>query len=618
MKIRTGGLVSFILALSIGIAALSGARANPAVDDGDRATAARSMVALVIGNQRYDAAELESPARDARAVAALLGEMGAEVMLRENLSQAGMQQAFEAFAARLATGGRTGLFYFAGHGFRSGGTNYLLPVDADVGTAAAARAASLELDTLFGMLAQTPHDGPTIVLLDSCRNDPFAGAGPATRSSAAADPADRIPADFLVAYGAAPGGVAVDGPGGHGVFTAELLAAMTRPDLDLAGAFQNAARAVAVRTEGRQAPQIVTTLSVDVRLPESASATRTAMARLAAPGKRLSAQSRARGIKSTRESQAAEMAFWDAIKSSTDPQDYRAYLEAFPNGSFAPLARIRVKKYEEPAPAAPVKPAVASPPPVKAKPAGAAVAKISRAASGPFKDCTVCPEMVRLPAKSYVMGSRSGDASERPAHKVTIRRPFALGRYEVTVAQWMACVAADGCHYEPKAAMDPKSAPVYNLSWDDAQQYVQWLRQVTGQPYRLPSEAEWEFAARAGTSSDYWWGDAVAANLANCKGCGEPWSRHAPSSVGQYEPNPFGLHDMNGGVAEWTGDCWFKDFAGAPADGSARNKPNCRQRVLKGGSWRNGADYLRSAARNFYDASVRYKVNGLRVAVPLQ
>ena len=157
-----------------------------------------------------------------------------------------------------------------------------------------------------------------------------------------------------------------------------------------------------------------------------------------------------------------------------------------------------------------------------------------------------------------------------------------------------------------------------NVSWYDAQQYADWLAKTTGQPYRLPSEAEWEYAARGGTAGRYWWGDKVVPSMANCRGCSEPYNAKQPENPARFPPNPFGLVGMTGSVEQWVADCWHPNYQGAPADGSARKTPNCRENVLRGGSWRNDATYARSASRAYYDTAVRYPTHGVRVARSLQ
>jgi formylglycine-generating enzyme required for sulfatase activity len=217
--------------------------------------------------------------------------------------------------------------------------------------------------------------------------------------------------------------------------------------------------------------------------------------------------------------------------------------------------------------------------------------------------------MVNLPGGQFSMGSND-DPSEKPPHDVTVAA-YALGRYPVTIGEWRQCVADKACGYEPAG---DDNLPVYNVSWTDAQDYVAWLSKTTQAKYRLPSEAEWEYAARANTSTKFWWGNSLVPNKAACKGCGTDANAVLPLKVGAFAPNPLGLHDMAGGIAQWVADCWVKDYQGAPRNGSARELPNCRQRVLRGGSWKNDSSYMRSSSRDYYDTGVRYLTHGFRVA----
>ena len=209
------------------------------------------------------------------------------------------------------------------------------------------------------------------------------------------------------------------------------------------------------------------------------------------------------------------------------------------------------------------------------------------AAGEVFRDCPSCPEMVVLPAGIFTMGSR--DKRSR-YHPVTIAQPFAVGRYEVTFAEWDACVAQGGCKgYQPADNNWGRDRrPVINVSWEDVQDYLYWLDRKTGESYRLLSEAEWEYAVRAGTTADNYWGDSASSEIcayANVSGqrfaCAQG-EREVTAPVGSFRPNPFGLYDMIGNVQEWTADCWNYTYDGAPADGSAWRQGDCSWRVTRG------------------------------------
>ena len=222
-----------------------------------------------------------------------------------------------------------------------------------------------------------------------------------------------------------------------------------------------------------------------------------------------------------------------------------------------------------------------------------------------FEDCAGCPEMVVVPAGSYRMGSPEAetgrDPDEGPVHRVTIAEPFAVGRYEVTFAQWDACHRAGGCSHRPDdQGWGRGNRPVVDVSWNDAQEYVRWLSGSTGWPYRLLSESEWEYVARAGTTTRYWWGDDVGRNRASCDGCGSAWDALRTAPVGSFSPNAFGLYDVHGNVWERVRNCRSPSYAGAPSDGSARESGDCDLRSVRGGGWRTLPRYLRSANRGWH------------------
>ena len=232
-----------------------------------------------------------------------------------------------------------------------------------------------------------------------------------------------------------------------------------------------------------------------------------------------------------------------------------------------------------------------------------------------FLDCSECPQMVVIPAGSFLMGSPESeegrDEDEGPQHRVTIPAPFAVGAYEVTFEEWDACVAEGGCGgYRPNDNGWGRGwRPVINVSWNDAQAYVRWLRGKTGKEYRLLSAAEWEYAARAGTTTRYSFGDEITSSDANY---GKNIGKTQP--VGSYRANGFGLYDVHGNVWEWVQDYWNDSYRGAPNNGEAWETGDFSWGVLRGGSWFNNSRLLRSALRNRDQTGNRDFNNGFRVA----
>ncbi|MBC7812887.1 MAG: formylglycine-generating enzyme family protein [Burkholderiales bacterium] len=251
-----------------------------------------------------------------------------------------------------------------------------------------------------------------------------------------------------------------------------------------------------------------------------------------------------------------------------------------------------------------------------------------------FRDCDDCPEMVVIPAGSFVMGSPASEAQrgydEGPQHQVTIARPFAAGKFEITFAEWDACVSDRGCvrvDGAPGAPDDDEGwgrgrQPAIKIAWSETKQYVQWLSRKTGKNYRLLSEAEWEYVARAGTTTPFSTGATITPSQANYDtkhsyaggATGQPSQRTA--AVGSFKPNAFGLHDVHGNVSEWVEDCTNPGYKGAPSDGSAWTTGDCERRVLRGGGYSSYPAHLRSARRDaaFSHASLWTTSYGFRVA----
>lgn len=305
----------------------------------------------------------------------------------------------------------------------------------------------------------------------------------------------------------------------------------------------------------------------------------------------------------------AEATAWNRAQASNTISAYQAYLRDYPSGTNASAARSRI--------------AALTPPP---EPSYRAGQTFRDALSGGGRG----PELVVIPSGSFRMGSENGDSDETPVRTIRIGYEFAVGKFEVTWAEWEACVADVGCNGAgPEGAggdhgWGKGSRPVINVSWNDAQAYVQWLSRKMGERYRLLSEAEWEYVARAGTSTPFYFGETITPDQANHDGNytyngGPTGTYHRKTMpVGSYPRNAFGLYDLHGNVWEWVEDCYVDSYSGGPTDGSDRIVNDCSRRVLRGGSWYDAPQYLRSANRIWNDPTVRSDGSGFRVARSLE
>jgi formylglycine-generating enzyme required for sulfatase activity len=287
----------------------------------------------------------------------------------------------------------------------------------------------------------------------------------------------------------------------------------------------------------------------------------------------------------------------------------------------APSTAPAVQSKPESAPILP-EPAPSPAPNASASIADAPLSRASELALKPkdtFKECTNCPQMMVVPAGSYMMGSPATEPGrypdEGPQHTVTLARPCAVGKFALTFDEWDACAAAGGCGgYKPDdRGWGRGRRPVINVSWNDAKAYVAWLAKLTGKSYRLLTEAEYEYAARGGTRTAYPWGDAIGNNNADCNGCGSQWDDKQTAPVGSFAANGFGLYDVVGDVFEWTEDCYNDSYKGAPADGAAWTSGDCSRRVVRGGSWVDVPQSLRPADRYRNSTDLRDSVLGFRV-----
>ena len=485
---------------------------------------AEQRVALIVGNGEYrrSVPRLENAVGDARAMERALKAVGFETVLKVNATRRETYAAINAFASRLA-GGAIGLFYYAGHGIQAGGRNYMLPVDADIQSEDDLKSEAVDIGALLKEMDDA-HNPMNIVILDSCRDNPL----PRTRSMARGLTRMESPRGSFIAYAAAPGQTARDGPsGGSGVFTGELVKQLAEPGLKIEDVFKRVTARVSAATGGQQTPWTESSIQEDFYFRPPA------------------------------------------------PQPV------------APQVAMVVPPVVVPPVVVPAPVPVPVPAPV---PTPVAPGKL-------FRDCPDCPEMVMLPPGQFVLGTaaaetrREGIAEvaarwEQPQKTVTVRNEFAIGRFLVTKGEYARFVeatgyaAGTGCVVGTQTAWrrdggrswrDPGFAqserdPVVCVGWEDARAYAAWLSQRTGKTYRLPGEAEWEYAARAGTATARWWGDEIGRNRANCNGCGSSWDGRQTSPVGSFPANPFGLHDMLGNAWQWVEDCWSESYAGASGD----------------------------------------------------
>ena len=589
---------------------------------GASAEVAGQRIALVVGNAAYaDDLALRNPVNDARLMATTLRELDFSVTLVTDADEERLEDAIEAFGERLrgAGGGGVALFYYAGHGVQSEGVNYLVPVGARVSREGQLRSRTVPAQWVLEEMEEA-RTALNIVVLDACRNNPFAVAGRSVGGSRGLTRMDAPAGSFFLAYSAGPGQVAEDGEGANSVYTGALAAAMRRPGLQLEDVFKEAGREVGDRTGGAQVPWREGSWNGRFHFapPASPPAAGSSGLAVAAPD--------------------PEAEMWLQIRETTDAGQLERYLGSYPNGRYRLPAEARLETLRGQPFTVLVEPSEgrvrilnigpryragmrlpAGQYRVEASAQGFETRtetvthgsvptehRIALREAGPlagekFRDCPECPEMAVLPAGSYRMGSPSYEQGrqddEGPVYEVTIGASFAIGVYEVTVAEFgrfvdetgysagSSCyvyegtwVSRDGRNWRNPGFGQSGGHPVACVSWNDAQAYAAWLSRRTGEAYRLPSESEWEYAARAGTATSRYWGEGESGQCGHANGadaslkerhsdrqwttasCRDGHAHTAPA--GSFTANGWGLQDMLGNVWEWTEDCWNDSYAG--------------------------------------------------------
>jgi formylglycine-generating enzyme required for sulfatase activity len=555
-------------------------------------------VALLIGNAKYrqTSLNLKNPVNDTQLLAQVLDkELGFTVRTEANLDVNDMDRVLTEFY-RAAQGADVVLLYYAGHGMKGpDGTSFLLPVDVDIGHGKArelerqAVAAARVRDNLEKIGARIG-----LLILDACRDGPVRGGRSADRGLTYVGGRERL----LVAYAAQESKVAEDGEGDNGPY-ARALAVAFKQNKPVLEQLDDVADAVEKETRDRQKP----TREGDLRtnaylLPEQAE---------------------------TLKRQHAED--WNLCKTGLSVTPCEQYRRKHPQGVYFEQAGTRIadiRAAERSVVAAtPGKPVVGGSLTTGTWDTGIKtetqpVAK--RLQPGQvIKDCDVCPELVVIPGGQFLMGDDwSAYEGEKPAHRVTVAG-FLLGKVEVTQEQWRALMGSNPSYFKDCG----DTCPVEQVSWQDVQTYLKKLSEKSGQQYRLPSEAEWEYAARADTTTAYPWGQQASHEQANygkeecCVGLAsgrDKWINTAP--VGSFPANQFGLYDMHGNVAEWVEDCFHDSYQGAPSDGWvwAQGCNSESRRVLRGGTFDYSPYYIRSAYRFPIAPTFRSYSVGVRVA----
>ncbi len=521
-------------------------------------SASQKRLALLIGNSNYAGTQfLTNPVNDAKALATVLKkQLNFDVIYKTNLNRREMKDAITQFGEQLDRNRGVGLFYYSGHGLQYQGKNHLIPIGVkDTLKSANDLMEGTETVTVNYVLnaMKMAANEVNILILDACRNPPrFVKSW---YKGEMIDPGmakqSNTPSGTLIAYAAASGKVAESGEGqDNSPYVTSLMKWLPTPNLSITDALTQVRKDVKQATYQQQEPEYAAALD--------------------------------------------DIFYLNNVKVDTQP----------------------------------------SPPP---SPDNRFVAgKVFR---DRLQDGSQGPEMVMIPSGTFRMGDieGGGDSDEKPVHTVSVQR-FAMGQHEVTVGDFRrffndtgyktdaekgkGCYVYDGDSWEEKKEANWRNPyfsqnenhPAVCISWNDVTAYAEWLSEQTGQDYRLPTEAEWEYAARAGTETQYWWGNEIGSNKANCySDCGDYFEYTSP--VGSFPKNPFGLYDTAGNVWEWTCSEYENPYNGKENICLSKNSANNDSLfVLRGGSWDDVAMGMRSSLRNRFQRTFRSRIFGARLA----
>ena len=544
-----------------------------------------ARVALVIGNAAYTESPLNNPASDARGIAQALRAQGFDVIEQVNANLLGMRRAAAEFGARMREGG-VAVFYYSGHGIQANGRNYLVPIGAQIASETYVSAETLEVDSVLGQM-DAARSRVNVVILDACRNNPFARR---FRSAQRGLAFMQAPLGTFIAYATSPGDVADDGAaGGYGVFTGELLRAIREP-LKIEDVFKRVGLAVQQRTQRRQTPWIASNLTGDFSFAGSTTAA------IAPPRLEIREEVR-QGFGSLALSARLDgVEIWLGDQRVGEARLGRVLVvDNIPEG----VQRLSARKPGHKDWEREVQVAANQRIDVVIDIEALGPAKVVKGDDG--------AEMVLVPAGAFNMGS-DDYPDERPLHRVHLDAYY-IDKYETTNALYKSFMDAIG-HPAPSfwndARLNSSSQPVVGVRWHDAEAYCKWAGK------RLPTEAEWEKAARGTDDRKYPWGEQWDTSRANWEES-KMW-KTAP--VGSYPTgvSPYGAHDMGGNVWEWVADWYARAYYERSEARNPMGPDSGSARVLRGGSWLSNRFNLRSAGRNASTPDSRFDYVGFRCA----
>jgi formylglycine-generating enzyme required for sulfatase activity len=607
----------FLLPLVLSIPSLLLFSQNRGMKTTEQELRTEKRVALVIGNGAYKSiTPLKNPPNDAKAMAAALRSLGFDVISKINVDKREMREAINQFGVEIQGSG-VGLFYYAGHGVQSSGRNYLIPVNASIGSEGDVEDEAVSVDQILSRMGDA-RNRMNVVILDACRNNPFSSYRSLSRGLTQM----LAPSGTFIAYSTAPGSVAEDGKGANGVYTQALLKEIKVPGVPLEDMFKNVLSDVKRQTRGKQIPWTSSSVEGDFYFNSWGVVFDTKTAVTRKPGQNKNEkdepkettdpwlkdlETKARERERAEEAKKAEAR---KMKAAID-----AKIEAMAD-DFAKVEGIEktpiddkdkaeawsrfLDRYKEDIPND------NRDDDMRAK---ATMRKLDLIPRPTLVSNSIGMEFVLVQPGTFQMGSNDGSDDERPVHSVTISKPFYIGKYEVTQAQWMAVMGSNPSGFKGD------NRPVETVSWNDAHDFIRKLndKENTGK-YRLPTEAEWEFAARGGTQARgfKFSGSNDVGDVAVCSSN----SGNETKPVGSKQPNELGIFDMSGNVWEWCED-WYGNYDGSSVTDPA-GPSSGQSRVLRGGSWFDNVFLCRSANRLRYYPDSRFSSLGFRLVQDLK